>query len=419
LLELTEARRLEQLRYSEASEIITKDFEQRAADVDRSSDRRSGAWHAARGKLKFDRIEAVVNEALRIRKEIISQCPELGSADELRRLEERLFRTINVQFQQTLNSFQVEGVRPLASVITASHDQRRALKDRVLRSIQILVLEAADARHDTALEASRGIEPIRIYPEEIDSFSGVGKIGPAAVAQFLTDGYLDQSEDEVQHAFEAIIGVPFHKKDRGGEMSDLYTGDLRYQGQRAAAAFLLKGHGLRQRTMTIADCGRNGDQLVRLFDSPAKLFVVQFIGKIAENLIRDVEGKTRHLQLQGKKARFCILEGNDVTDLLKSSSITPKRTSFRSPWQNGVAERWIGSCRRELLDHVIVINESHLRRLLQDYVSYYHADRTHDALDKDVPEVRLVSAKPSGSARAVSFRRVGGLHHRYDCEEAA
>ena len=51
--------------------------------------------------------------------------------------------------------------------------------------------------------------------------------------------------------------------------------------------------------------------------------------------------------------------------------MTPIRTSFASPWQNGVAERWIESCRRDLLDHVIALNEQHLKRLLSDYVSYY------------------------------------------------
>jgi len=58
------------------------------------------------------------------------------------------------------------------------------------------------------------------------------------------------------------------------------------------------------------------------------------------------------------------------------------RTSIGSPWQNGVAERWVGSCRRELLDHTIVLNERHLKRLLSDYVSYYNEDRTHLGLEK-------------------------------------
>ena len=64
--------------------------------------------------------------------------------------------------------------------------------------------------------------------------------------------------------------------------------------------------------------------------------------------------------------------GKDVAELLVSSGIKPKRSSFRSPWQNGIAERWIGSCRQELLDQVIVLNEAHLRRLMRDYLSYYH-----------------------------------------------
>jgi transposase InsO family protein len=62
---------------------------------------------------------------------------------------------------------------------------------------------------------------------------------------------------------------------------------------------------------------------------------------------------------------------------MRSMSIRPVRTSFRSPWQNGIAERWIESCRRDLLDHVITLNERHLKRLLSDYGRYYHDDRTH------------------------------------------
>jgi hypothetical protein len=80
---------------------------------------------------------------------------------------------------------------------------------------------------------------------------------------------------------------------------------------------------------------------------------------------------------------------------MKSFGIQPKRTSFRSPWQNGVAERWVGNCRREVLDHVIVVNEPHLKRLLNEYVSYYREDRTHLALDKQTPKSR-VPAKNGG-----------------------
>jgi transposase InsO family protein len=62
------------------------------------------------------------------------------------------------------------------------------------------------------------------------------------------------------------------------------------------------------------------------------------------------------------------------------------------PWQNGAAELWIGSCRRELLDHIIAWNERHLVRLLREYVSYYHQDRVHDSLGKDTPKGRPAQA---------------------------
>ena len=56
--------------------------------------------------------------------------------------------------------------------------------------------------------------------------------------------------------------------------------------------------------------------------------------------------------------------------------VNPLRTSFESPWQNGVAERWVGSCRRDLLDHIIAVDEGHLKRRLSEYIRYYHEDHT-------------------------------------------
>jgi hypothetical protein len=62
---------------------------------------------------------------------------------------------------------------------------------------------------------------------------------------------------------------------------------------------------------------------------------------------------------------------------------------FRLHGKNGTAERWVGSCRREILDHIIPLNEQHLRLLMRDYVNYYHDDRIHDSLAKDTPNRRL------------------------------
>jgi transposase InsO family protein len=110
--------------------------------------------------------------------------------------------------------------------------------------------------------------------------------------------------------------------------------------------------------------------------------------------------------------RASNLDG-DVIDTIKSFGIHPKRTSFKSPWQNGIAERFVCSCRRELLDHVIVLNERHLKRLMHDYVRYYHEDRTHLGLGKEVPGNRPAEKSAGPTFRVVSLPRVGGLHHRY------
>jgi putative transposase len=104
----------------------------------------------------------------------------------------------------------------------------------------------------------------------------------------------------------------------------------------------------------------------------------------------------------------------DVISTVKTLGIEPKRTSFRSPWQNGVAERWVDNCRRDLLDHVIVLNERHMRRLMNEYVRYYHEDRTHLALAKGTPAGREARKNPGIDRRIISMPRFGGLHHRYD-----
>jgi len=114
--------------------------------------------------------------------------------------------------------------------------------------------------------------------------------------------------------------------------------------------------------------------------------------------------------------RFLIFDRDakyswEVLIAVRSMAIRPIRTSFQSPWQNGVAERWVESCRRDLLDHIIAANERHLKRLLSDYVRYYHEDRTHLGLKKETPAGRFRS---TGQGAVVSQTRLGGLHHRYD-----
>ena len=100
--------------------------------------------------------------------------------------------------------------------------------------------------------------------------------------------------------------------------------------------------------------------------------------------------------------------GAVLTRRLRAMGFRDKPTAPASPWQNGVAERLIGSVRRECLDHIIVLGEAHLRRILKSYAHYYNRVRTHRSLNKDAPVSRSVQRTGVIGSRAI----LGGLHHR-------
>jgi len=180
-----------------------------------------------------------------------------------------------------------------------------------LRGLNKIRLQSLPEYTDLPLDA-------RLYVEDIESFRKVRDINPATVVDVLNDGYLDRSEDSIQTALERILSVPFHKKDWGGELNDLYTANLIVNGTRHETAFLLKGNGLRSRVMEIKHCGANGDQLLRLCNSPAKLFVVQFVGNISEAVVSDIDGKVRQMRAEGKDAWYCIMDGQDTARVLRA-----------------------------------------------------------------------------------------------------
>ena len=101
--------------------------------------------------------------------------------------------------------------------------------------------------------------------------------------------------------------------------------------------------------------------------------------------------------------------GSVVTRRLRAMGIRDMPTAPASPWQNGFAERLIGSIRRECVDHIIVLGEMHLRRVIKSYADYYNSVRTHQSLNKDAPVSRPVQRTGVISSRAI----LGGLHHRY------
>ena len=104
--------------------------------------------------------------------------------------------------------------------------------------------------------------------------------------------------------------------------------------------------------------------------------------------------------------------GGEFQGRARDLGIEEVLTTARSPWQNPYVERLIGSIRRDCLDHVVVLNERHLKRVLVDYLDYYHDSRTHMSLDGDCPEPREVHSPEMGDV--VELPRVGGLHHRYE-----
>ena len=117
----------------------------------------------------------------------------------------------------------------------------------------------------------------------------------------------------------------------------------------------------------------------------------------------------------GSAPRFLISDrdakyGWEVTSAIRSLKVEPVRTCFKSLWQNGVAERWAESCRRDLLDHTIALSERHIKSLLSEYVRYCNEDRTHLGLGKGTQHCR---SRATTSGRVLSYARMGGLHHRY------
>jgi putative transposase len=118
-----------------------------------------------------------------------------------------------------------------------------------------------------------------------------------------------------------------------------------------------------------------------------------------------------------KPPRYLILDRDGVygllfEDQLRALEIEEVAIAPRSPWQSPYVERIIGTLHRECLDHVVVLSESRLRRIVCQFLTCYHGTRTHLALNKDAPERR--SVQPSESGTVIEIPQVGGLHHRYE-----
>lgn len=154
---------------------------------------------------------------------------------------------------------------------------------------------------------------IRISIDDLDSFKRVRGVKLKTVEKLIP---LRISEHSIKQWIAEIIGEPFLSADWGGEMGDLYTSRLLFRGRRTPAAFLLKGKGLRGK-LTVARCGKNGDQILRLFKLPAEIYIVQHVGEIDISVIELME-KMAILKSQELKREiyYCVIDGVDTARLL-------------------------------------------------------------------------------------------------------
>ena len=149
--------------------------------------------------------------------------------------------------------------------------------------------------------------------DDIDSFIEVSKVKPSEVANLIP---LDLDEEFIKNSLAEIIGETFVQKDWGGELGDLFSTRIKFRGHRISTAFMFKGKGLRKK-LTIADCGKNGDQILRLLKLPARLFIVQHVGEIDFTVREQLEMATETKARQtGKALYYCLMDGVDTARVL-------------------------------------------------------------------------------------------------------
>lgn len=158
--------------------------------------------------------------------------------------------------------------------------------------------------------------PLLINPQEIETFASTAKADARAVASLTYP--LPLLEDEVKAALLKIIGEPFVQPHYGGELSDIFTPRLQYQGRAVNGAFLLKGRGMKGR-LRVADLGKNGDQINRLTKVAAEIFVVQHVGEIDEAVYATLRNAIAFLRTQGQPdAVGTVWDGATLARILRA-----------------------------------------------------------------------------------------------------
>lgn len=158
------------------------------------------------------------------------------------------------------------------------------------------------------------IEKIELFIDETTSFKKVTKVKPLDIKSLLP---VNKSEDDIQTAFEEIIGENFHQIDWGGEINDIFTSFFLVDNKRMPTAFLLKGNSFKGK-LTIKMLGKNGDQLLRLMRSNASIYIIQHVDEISQEVREDIAQKIKLKRYQGELVYYCIIDGADTARILKA-----------------------------------------------------------------------------------------------------
>lgn len=173
------------------------------------------------------------------------------------------------------------------------------------RFLQTMYDDAIDA-----IDQSPTSSPDQIYVEEIDSFQEVSIIN---AEDLDVDLPLEMYEEDVKDNLREIIGEPFDQDDWGGERNDLFTNRVLVDGERVETAVMLKGPSVSSE-MHMSDAGSRGDQVQRLFESPANLFIVQYNGKFEDRFIQHVR---QQAQIENADM-YCLMDGIDTARVLRA-----------------------------------------------------------------------------------------------------
>jgi len=220
---------------------------------------------------------------------------------------EKIIKKISTRFFK-MNDLKREEFfsRNFASLVLEKWKEPKALKYPLREKDKPLIVQL------TRIQKQRGSYQ-QVSVDDIDSFKEIRNVPVELVTKMVP---LKIKERQINAWFAEIIGEPFTQKDWGGELRDLYSNRVKFGGKRVPTAFLLKGPGVKG-TLTAAKCGKNGDQILRLVKAySARLFIVQFVGKIHPNLIETLEAHVAYESRKGKKLSYCVIDGIDTARIL-------------------------------------------------------------------------------------------------------